>query len=191
MIDSETIPDHDWRSDDTGYEFRLKLLGTKYNVPEIAHLSAFHPTRDFVSPACGIKRAFSFLYQREGQEQLATETHQYPTLAPPMGPDCHFFRQDTDAYMMAAAVGYGARVRQQTRVADVDIQEEGVTLVTEKGETFRGRYLVDGTGIRSVLAKRFDLRDDVNKFRTNSRAIFTHGGRETVRSGGASRGTMD
>jgi tetracycline 7-halogenase / FADH2 O2-dependent halogenase len=175
MLDSETHPRFaigEATTPDTN--FRLKLLSLKYDLPEISHLSAFHPTRDFVSPACGVKRAFSFLYQREGEEQIATETHQYPTLAAPMGPDCHFFRQDTDAYMMAVALSHGANVRQQVRVADIDIQEDHVTLTSEKGETFKGRYLVDGTGMKSVLSHRFDLRDDPEKFRTNTRAIFTH-----------------
>jgi tetracycline 7-halogenase / FADH2 O2-dependent halogenase len=175
MLDSETHPRFtigEATTPDTN--FRLKLLSLKYGIPEIGHLSDFHHTRDFVSPACGVKRAFSFLYQREGRDQLAAETHQYPTLAPPMGPDCHFFRQDTDAYMMAVAMSYGARVRQQQRVAEFDIREDHVTLKTEKGETFRGKYLVDGTGMKSVLAHKFGLRDDPNKFRTDTRAIFTH-----------------
>jgi FADH2 O2-dependent halogenase len=175
MIDSETHPRFtigEATTPDTN--FRLKLLGLKYDVPEIAHLSAFHPVRDFVSPACGVKRAFSFLYQSEGREQDPARTHQYPTLAPPMGPDLHFFRQDIDAYMMAVAVGYGAKVRQQTRIADITFREDGVTLVSDKTESFEATYLVDGTGIRSVLAQKLQLRDDPAKFRTNSRAIFTH-----------------
>ena len=152
MLDSESHPRFaigEATTPDTN--FRLKLLSLKYDLPEIAHLSAFHSTRDNISAACGVKRAFSFVYQREGQEQDAQETHQYPTLAPPMGPDCHFFRQDTDAYMMAVALNYGAHVKQQTKVAEIDIQEDHVTLTSEKGETFRGKYLVDGTGMKSVL----------------------------------------
>ncbi|HEY0097602.1 MAG TPA: tryptophan 7-halogenase [Pyrinomonadaceae bacterium] len=175
MLDAETHPRFaigEATTPDTN--FRLKLLSHKYDLPEIAHLSAFHPTRDFISPACGVKRAFSFLYQREGKDQLPMETHQYPTLAPPMGPDCHFFRQDTDAYMMAVAVNYGAKVRQQTRIKDFDIQEDHVSLTSEKGETFTAKYLVDGTGMKSVLAHKFELRKPAETFRTNTRAIFTH-----------------
>lgn len=175
MLDAETHPRFaigEATTPDTN--FRLKLLSHKYDLPEIAHLSAFHPTRDYISPACGVKRAFSFLYQREGKDQNAMETHQYPTLAPPMGPDCHFFRQDTDAYMMAVAVNYGAKVRQQTRIADFDIQEDHVSLTSEKGETFTAKYLVDGTGMKSVLAHKFGLRKPAETFRTNTRAIFTH-----------------
>jgi FADH2 O2-dependent halogenase len=154
---------------------RLKLLSVKYDLPEIDHLSAFEPLRDNVSPACGVKRAFSFLYHRDGQEQQPLESQQYPTLAPPMGADCHFFRQDTDAYMLTVALKYGARVRQQTRVAEIDLGEDEVSVTTQKGETFKAAYLVDATGMRSVLAEKLKLREDqVGRFRTNSRAIYTH-----------------
>lgn len=154
---------------------RLKLLSVKYDVPEIDHLSAFEPLRDNVSPACGVKRAFSFLYHREGQEQQPLESQQYPTLAPPMGADCHFFRQDTDAYMLTVALKYGARVRQQTRVSEIELGDDEVSVTTQKGDTFKAAYLVDATGMRSVLAEKLKLREDpVGRFRTNSRAIYTH-----------------
>jgi FADH2 O2-dependent halogenase len=175
MLDSESHPRFaigEATTPDTN--LRLKLLALKYDVPEIDNLSAFHSLRDHVSPACGVKRAFSFLYQREGEEQRPRESQQYPTLAPPMGPDCHFFRQDTDAYMLAVAAHYGARVRQQTRVSDIQLGHDGVAVVTAKGETFEGAYLVDATGMRSVLAEKLALREDPAHFRTNSRAIYTH-----------------
>lgn len=153
---------------------RLKLLSVKYDLPEIDHLSAFETLRDNISPACGVKRAFSFLYHREGQEQQPLESQQYPTLAPPMGADCHFFRQDTDAYMLAVALRYGARVRQQTLVSEIDFGEDEVTVTTQKGETYKAAYLVDATGMRSVLAEKLKLRENARSFRTNSRAIYTH-----------------
>jgi tetracycline 7-halogenase / FADH2 O2-dependent halogenase len=175
MIEAETHPRFtigEATTPDTN--FRLKLLGLKYDVPEIVHLSAFHSLRDHVGASSGTKRAFSFLYQREGRDQNPVESHQYPTLAPPMGPDCHFFRQDTDAYMMAVALRYGADIRQQTRITSVDIAEDQVTLVSNKNEEFTGSYLVDATGMRSVLAEHLKLRDDPSLYKTNSRAIFTH-----------------
>ena len=91
-----------------------------------------------------------------------------------MGPDCHFFRQDTDAYMMAAAVRHGATIRQQTRIVDFEVKEDIARLVSTKGEVFTGSYLVDATGMKSVLAHKFELRDDSTQYLTNSRAIFTH-----------------
>jgi len=154
--------------------FRLKMLGHKYDVPEINFLSTFHELRDNVGSSCGTKRAFSFLYHREGQEQNPEESYQYPTLAPPMGPDCHFFRQDTDAYMMSVAIRYGAHVKQQTRISDFQIEGDTVRLISTKGEEFSGSYIVDATGMKSVLATRFDLRDNPEDYLTNSRAIYTH-----------------
>jgi FADH2 O2-dependent halogenase len=153
---------------------RLKLLALKHDVPEIDHLSAFEPLRDNVSPACGVKRAFSFLYHRDGQQQQPLESQQYPTLAPPMGADCHFFRQDTDAYMLTVALNYGARVRQQTHVSEIHLGEDEVSVTTQKGETFTAAYLVDATGMRSVLAEKLQLRQGAAPFATNSRAIYTH-----------------
>jgi tetracycline 7-halogenase / FADH2 O2-dependent halogenase len=154
--------------------FRMKVVAHKYQVPEIENLSTFYLLRDHVSAACGVKRAFSFLYHREGQAQNPKESHQYPTLAAPMGPDCHFFRQDTDAYMVSVALQYGASLQQQTSIKDVDIQDDRVALTSGKGETFICKYLVDAAGYRSPLADKFMLRSDPNLFRTNSRTIFTH-----------------
>ena len=154
--------------------FRLKILAAKYDVPEIANLSTFHKLRDHVSPACGVKRSFSFLYQRDGQEQNPKESHQYPTLAAPMGPDCHLFRQDTDAYMLAVAVHYGAETRQDTRVADVEVADSYVSVTTDKKKTYRAAYLVDAAGYRSPLADKFGWRGNSEEFKTNSRSLFTH-----------------
>lgn len=154
--------------------FRLKLIAAKYDVPEIANLSTFYKLRDNVSAACGVKRGFSFIYQREGKDQDPKESHQYPTLAPPMGPDCHFFRQDTDTYMMSVAVGYGAEIRQETRIKDIEFSEEKVTLVSDKEEKYEAKFLVDGAGFRSPIVDKFDLREDPGEFKTNSRSIFTH-----------------
>ena len=55
------------------------------------------------------------------------------------------------------------------------IRMEGdvVKLISVKGEVFTGSYLVDATGMKSVLAHKFDLRDDSSTYLTNSRAIFT------------------
>ena len=131
---------------------RLKLLSGKYDLPEIGHLSAFEPLRDNVSPACGVKRAFSFLYHREGQEQRPLESQQYPTRAPPMGADCHFFRQDTDAYMLSVALNYGCQVRQSTQVKDLEFEEDCVHLTTNHGERITTKYVVDAAGFRSPLA---------------------------------------
>ena len=91
----------------------FRVLAGAFDVSEIHHLSTAFEVRRYVTSNCGVKRAFSYVYQRMGERQRPHEITQFPTLAPPYGPDSHFFRQDTDAYMLAVAARYGAEVRQK------------------------------------------------------------------------------
>jgi FADH2 O2-dependent halogenase len=151
----------------------FKALSARYDVPEIGHLAGFAQVQRYASRACGIKRNFGFVYQREGREQDPYETNQF-VLPKVMGAENHLFRQDVDAYVFHAAVRYGATPRQGTRIATVDIDAGGVTLASEKGETFRAKYVVDASGFRSPLAERFDLRERPTRLRHHSRSLFTH-----------------
>jgi len=154
--------------------FMLKIIAAKYDVPELQNLTTFHELRDNVSSKCGTKKSFSFLYHREGEDQNPKESHQFPTLAPPLGPDCHLFRQDTDTYVMGVALDYGADIRQRTKIEKFDFDDDGVVLTSDSGEEFHGRYLIDGSGFRSPMATEQDLRDASCRLKTKSRALFTH-----------------
>jgi len=154
--------------------FLLKIVGKKYQVPELSNLATFHDLRDNVSSKCGTKKAFTFLYHRDRQKQDPNETHQFPTLAPPLGPDVHMFRQDTDAYMMGVALDYGAEIRQNVRIEKFDFGSDSVVLTSTEGEQFQCRFVVDGSGFRSPLAAEKDLRDSPCRLKTRSRALFTH-----------------
>ena len=154
--------------------FLLKIISKKYQIPELHNLTNFHDLRDHVSTKCGTKKAFSFLYHREGQEQDPNEAHQFPTLAPPLGPDCHMFRQDTDSYMVGVALDYGADIRQHVRIEGFDFGSDSVVLTSTEGEKFECRFLVDGSGFRSPLAAEKQLRESPCRLKTHSRAMFTH-----------------
>jgi FADH2 O2-dependent halogenase len=93
---------------------------------------------------------------------------------PPYGPDVHWFRQDIDSYMFAAAVRYGAAARQRLRITKIERLDGVWLLASDKGERFTARYLVDAGGIRSPLAELYGLREDPPRQRTNSRSMFTH-----------------
>jgi tetracycline 7-halogenase / FADH2 O2-dependent halogenase len=153
---------------------RLRILAEKHGVPEIGWIGSFHALRDNVSSACGVKRSFSFMYHRPGERHSSPETNQLPTLTPPFGPDSHLFRQDTDAYLAALAVQYGAELRQQTKVTQLELGADEVRLTTASGETIRASFLIDGGGMRSHVASQLGLRDAVPRFRTDTRALFSH-----------------
>src|SRR5207237_959021 len=109
-----------------------------------------------VCTTCGIKRHFGYVYHRPGQVYDRREGLQFGTSA---RDENHWFRQDIDAYLHNLAVHYGVVPRQKTKVTSLEIDTQGVKLQRSTGEEIRARYLVDGTGHRSILAERFGLRE--------------------------------
>jgi len=152
----------------------LRILALRYGVPEIKNLSNFTHIRRHVSSACGIKRSFTFVHHTPGREPDPEHTTQVLTARPPFGPDCHMFRQDVDAYMLAIAVRYGARLFQNTRITGLERSGPGWRIETQRGPRIAARYLVDGSGARSFLADHFGLRETPTGLQTHSRSLFTH-----------------
>jgi FADH2 O2-dependent halogenase len=152
----------------------LRLMAQRYGVPEIGDLANHNGVRARVSSACGVKRNFTFVYHRPGQACDPHEMTQFPTWAPPFGPDVHFFRQDVDAYMLGVAVRYGARACQETSLREIDFSSRAVRLVSDRGRVFRARYVVDAGGMNAPLARMFSLREEPCPLRTRSRTIYTH-----------------
>jgi tetracycline 7-halogenase / FADH2 O2-dependent halogenase len=152
----------------------MRAIADRYNVPEIGDCSTFEGMHQYVTSHCGIKTNFGFVYQKPGLPQNPQEVTQniIPHLL--VGYDCHWFRQDLDAYLLTVAVKYGASVRQNTHVEDLVIDEKRVFLKTDRGEEYFARYIVDSTGFKSILAKKFDLRESPCRFKTHSRSLFNH-----------------
>jgi FADH2 O2-dependent halogenase len=152
----------------------MRILADRFDVPEIRHCSSFATLRQKVTASCGIKRNFGFVYHRPGEPQRPEEATQSVIAEYPHGPESHYFRQDIDAYLLYAAIRYGADSRQRVDITDIDIGEREVRLVSRQGETFTARYLVDAAGFRSPVADKLGLRERPTRLRTHSRSIFTH-----------------
>jgi FADH2 O2-dependent halogenase len=156
----------------------MRVLATRYGVPELRNLSNYRSMRQHIATTSGIKRSFSFVYHRSGQYNQPHECTQFPTFAPPIGPDMHYFRQDVDAYLFSLAVSYGAVCHTETRITDVQFGPDGVRLETEvKGqekESFHAQYVVDAGGPGAIIPQILGLREQPCPFETRSRAIFTH-----------------
>lgn len=152
----------------------MRILADRFGVPEIRHCSSFETLRQKVTASCGIKRNFGFVYHRPGQPQRPEEATQSVIAEYPHGPESHYFRQDIDAYLLYAAIRYGADSRQKVDLAEIAIDERGVHLASRQGERFAARYLVDAAGYRSPVAERFGLREKTTRLKTHSRSIFTH-----------------
>jgi len=150
------------------------IIAARYDVPEITPLASHRGIIEQVSPMCGRKQNFGFVYHREGRPQDPEQINQL-VIPEWQRTESHLFRQDTDAYLFHAAVRYGAEPRLDTRVAGIDIDPgSGVLLRSARGEELRARYLVDGGGYRSPVAEAFGLRDEPTRARAHSRTLFTH-----------------
>jgi FADH2 O2-dependent halogenase len=149
----------------------ISALAEKYDLPELEHLIHADTLAKHVCTTCGIKRHFGYVYHRPGQVYDRKEGLQFGTSA---RDENHWFRQDIDAYLHNLAVRYGAVPRQKTKVTDLEIDKQGVKLQTSTGEEIRARYLVDGTGHKSILAERFGLRDNPCRLKHHARTLFTH-----------------
>ena len=128
----------------------------------------------FVLPAAS-KRTFA--YHRPGKTFDPKEGHQLGTSSKD---ESHFFRQDIDAYLFHAAVHDGASPHQKTKVTDIAIHDRGVTIKTTTGEEILARYVVDGTGHDSLLAARFDLRENPSPLKHHSRTRQPSGRRSIL-----------
>ena len=149
----------------------VSLLAEKYGLPELEHLVDTDGLAKHVCTTCGIKRHFGYVYHRLGQAYDPKEGLQFGTAA---REENHWFRQDTDAYLHNLAVHYGAIPRQKTKVTGIEINKQGVKLQTSAGEEIRARYLVDGTGHKSIVAEGFGLRQNPTRLKHHSRTLFTH-----------------
>ncbi|WP_031518314.1 NAD(P)/FAD-dependent oxidoreductase [Streptomyces sp. NRRL F-5123] len=151
----------------------LHILAERYGVPELASLAKVGVTNKVVGPTHGVKVHFGFVRHEVGKEPNPAESTQFaiPRL---LAQNSHMFRQDTDSWMFQVAVKYGVQVRQLWRAADMDFDDDGVTVSGTNGDVYRARYLVDASGFRSLLAEKFDLREKPARFKHHSRSLFNH-----------------
>lgn len=147
------------------------MLAEQYGVPELETIAYPERIASEIAPTSGIKRAFGFAYHRAGEEYDPAEGLLVGTSSKD---ETHVFRQDLDAWLTYRAVQRGVELRQGTSIQAVEIDESGVELTTKAGDVIRARYVVDGTGFRSVLADRYDLREKPTRFDHHSRSMFTH-----------------
>ncbi len=152
---------------------RLNGLSVRYDVPEISHLQDIRTLTKEIGTSHGVKKHFGFQIHSEGAEPDFRQSVQ-AAIPKTLYRAGHLFRQDTDAYLFQVAVRYGATARQGFRVADVEIDDDGVTVIGQTGERLRGRYLVDAGGFRSVLADKLGLREQPTHVKHHSRSLFTH-----------------
>lgn len=92
----------------------------------------------------------------------------------PHGPESHLFRQDIDAFLNNTAIKYGADTLAQVQIDSIEEVEGGMLVKSNTGKEIHAKYIVDGSGHQSLLAKKYGLREVPTRLATHSRSIFTH-----------------
>lgn len=151
------------------------LLGQKYEIPEITTLCHVDSVSRNIASSSGIKRGVGYIYHREDEDTVrAEESSMFIGATQPIFKEGHLYRQDVDHHLVKAAIGYGVDYADQTTIVDVDFSSDGVSVGTADGRRFEGRMVIDATGRSSLLADKFDLREEPTRLRHSSRSIFTH-----------------
>ncbi|MER7488613.1 tryptophan 7-halogenase [Streptomyces sp. NPDC126497] len=151
----------------------IHILAERHRIPELKSLSSINASTRDIAPTFGTKAHFGFMKHEPGREPDPREATQL-ALPKIFLHNSHMFRQDSDAFMFYTAVKYGCAAKQNWRAADVDFDDDGVTVTGQNGEAFRGKYLIDASGFRSPLAEKFGLREKPARFKHHSRSMFTH-----------------
>ncbi len=80
-------------------------------------------------------------------------------------------RSSFDQKMFNNAIAHGAEAYQNTKVADVVINENGVQVSTSEGD-FEGRYFIDATGRSALMGRKFRKVKRLENF--SRYALFQH-----------------
>ena len=149
------------------------IVGEYFGIPEVQYLSDVNSVVDEITHSCGIKHSVGFTYHERNRPFSGEHGHQ---LIPPNLPfysEGHFVREHVDHYLVRTAIDYGVTYVDETRITDVEITDNQVTVVTDRGTT-TAEFFVDATGSNSVLAEKLGYHENAPELETDSRAIFTH-----------------
>ncbi|MFN8439495.1 MAG: NAD(P)/FAD-dependent oxidoreductase [Caldilineaceae bacterium] len=149
----------------------MRALAEFYDVPELAWFSSEN-FYSYIGTSHGVKRHFSFLHHEIGKKQNVEHSLQAVIPRLPYGHEIHIQRQDSDYLLTSIAISYGATVLQGTKIQDIQINSDGVEVITSKATTYRANYVIDAGGMNSLLANKFNWRH--RDCITHSRTIYTH-----------------
>lgn len=160
---------------------KIRHLGMVYDVPEFIDLSSYDNIMASKEPfLCGPKELFQY-FVHEPNQRHARRNGEYPEIVvqtPEV--DTQFLRAELDRRIVEYARKYGSDYVDGTELLDADFRGNGVRLQlqTKDGTPYEleTKFLIDATGFRSLLSKKFDLRIPERELDTplRSRCIFTH-----------------
>lgn len=160
----------------------LEELCDGYGLEAVRPLSKMGTwQRAYPGIACGLKRGFSFYHHTPGAPFADDEGHRAQLLvaASPHDEisDTHWYRPDFDAFLVEQARRAEATYLDETAIASLEEDEDGVTLEGARAGTavsVRARFLVDASGPRGFLHKALGMRDEPLLRLPETSALYAH-----------------
>ncbi|WP_041598581.1 NAD(P)/FAD-dependent oxidoreductase [Hahella chejuensis] len=160
----------------------IRHLGQKYDIPEFVNLASYDTIMSAHMPiTCGPKELFHYFWHEPGLSSATLSNGIVPEIivqTPEV--DTQLYRAESDKYLVDVAISYGADYFEETTVEDIEFNDDGAVIKCSRPDgsasEIKTRFIIDGTGHRSLISQRYDLIVPQEELDTplNSRSIFTH-----------------
>jgi tetracycline 7-halogenase / FADH2 O2-dependent halogenase len=160
---------------------KVRYLGRLYDIPEFIDISTYDNIMTSSRPfLCGPKELFYYFYHEPDQTK-AKVNEEYREIAVQLPRvETHFLRAELDMRLVEYAQKYGTEYVDHTKLLDVNFGSDGAVLRLQKQGSdiydVGAKFVIDGTGFRSLLSTKLNLRLPEQEVDTplRSRSIFTH-----------------
>ena len=152
----------------------LRLLAARFNITALDVLANVEKINNEIASTSGVKKSFGFVKHLPHEKIIEDQWwSNIPLSYEEDVSEAHLFRQDTDAFLFNEAVKHCAHVCSGAQVIDIESDEHSISLLFNQSK-FRAQYLIDCTSAQSFVAKKYALREEPARFKSDSRTIFTH-----------------
>ena len=163
----------------------IEELAKRFDLPRLLPLTTYGAwQREYPGIACGLKRGFTYFEQCKDRpyRHSSDRSTQLLVAASPDddNADTHWFRADVDAFLVEEAIATGAVYHDHTRITELERIDNvwHLTLQSTKAEdqTFSAsaKLLIDASGPRGFLSRRFDLPESAFPDYPKTQALYSH-----------------
>lgn len=150
----------------------FELIADRYGVPEIKNIARTRDIQQQVMPSSGVKKNLGFIYHQRDQAVQMGQALQFNV--PSEHGENHLFRPDIDAYLLAAAVGYGAQLVEVGDHPEVQLEGTGARVLSAQGRWVTADFMVDGSRGGEQLARPEGLDSQPSTLKTRTVEFSTH-----------------
>ena len=163
-------------------DMALRDIARAYELPQLAPLSKYGTwMAAYPQVMRGLKRGFSYFQHEAGRDFLPSAEHNNELLVAANTSDAesdtHWLRADVDAFFAAEAAAAGIPLLERCEIDSLrEVSGDWIIECRHEGEPLKieARFLIDGSGEGSVLARALGIPNETHQLKTHSRALFAH-----------------